>query len=832
MSGEKEIVTHNETQIRENTQMNLQEYEKKHTKFLRENLAECTVLLKKNDQFPLSAPERIALYGSGVRHTIKGGTGSGEVNSRYFVSVEQGLEDAGFEITTKYWLDAYDQIRIDAHKQFIKDIKVDARKKHTLAILEGMGAVMPEPSYDLPLEGEGETAIYVLSRISGEGSDRNPKAGDILLSDTERRDILAINRKYKKFMLVLNVGGPVDLTPVLSVENILVLSQLGVETGNVLADILLGKSNPSGKLATTWSSWKDYSTVGDFGDMNDTYYKEGIYVGYRYFDSIGKRALFPFGFGTSFALFEFDEYECLLNKTEVTVNVMVKNIGKYTGKEVVQVYVSAPQKKMDKAYQDLAAWTKTSNLEPGKFEKVSITFDMKDLASYDTKQAQYVLEQGEYIIRVGNSSVDTLPIAKICLDLDAVVKKVRNTCGDCGFDDWKPECVLSQTSVEGIPVLQLESSLFNTVETIYDTEYDIAPEIDKLNDAQLVYMNVGAFDPKGGLLSVIGNASKSVAGAAGESTDMLKTVGIPTMVMADGPAGLRLSQKYTIDENGIHSLGEGMPASMMELMPTPVKWFMEKSQKNKKIDESKIHYQYATAIPIGTAIAQSWNLDFAKDCGDIVGAEMEMFGVHLWLAPALNIHRSIRCGRNFEYFSEDPVISGKFAAALTKGVQNHPGCGTTIKHYAANSQETNRYNSNSRVSERAMREIYLKGFGICIEEAQPHAVMTSYNLLNGVHTSERRDLIEDVLRSEYGFEGIVMTDWVIFGMSNRKSMYRGAIASETVMAGSNLFMPGSKADYKDVCKALQDGKVTRKQLKINATKTYHMARKLCDKEMQ
>ena len=809
--------------------MNLQDYEKKHTEFLREHLAECTVLLKKNGQFPLSRPEKIALYGSGARNTIKGGTGSGEVNSRYFVSIEQGLIDAGFEITTNYWLDAYDQIRADAHKQFIKDIKARARKKHTLAILEGMGAVMPEPSYDLPLEGEGDVAVYVLSRISGEGSDRNPEAGDILLGDTERRDILALNRKYKKFMLVLNVGGPVDLTPVLSVENILVLSQLGVETGHGLADILLGKTNPSGKLATTWSAWKDYSTIGDFGDMNDTYYKEGIYVGYRYFDSVGKRALFPFGFGTSYTSFELDEYECLLDNTKVTVNLTVRNTGKYAGKEVVQVYVSAPQKNLDKAYQDLAAWAKTSHLEPGTSEKVSVTFDMKDLVSYDTEQNQYVLEQGDYVVRAGNSSVDTLPVAKISLDADVIIKKVRHTCGNCGFEDWKPETVVQSEVPEDVTVLCLDSQSFKTTEIVYDREYEIAPEIEKLNDEQLVYMNIGAFDPNGGILSVIGNASKNVAGAAGESTNVLKDMGIPAMVMADGPAGLRLSQKYTVDEKGVHSLGEGMPESMMNLMPTPVKWVMNMGKKDKKLDPSKTYYQYATAIPIGTAIAQSWNLDFAKACGDIVGTEMEMFGVHLWLAPALNIHRSIRCGRNFEYFSEDPLISGKFAAALTNGVQSHPGCGTTIKHYAANSQETNRYNSNSRVSERAMREIYLKGFGICIKEAQPRAVMTSYNLLNGVHTSERRDLIEDILRCEYGFEGIVMTDWVVFGMSNRKSAYRGAIPYETVKAGSDLFMPGSKSDYKNVLAALADGKVTRKQLKINATRVYRMVYKLCEK---
>ena len=203
----------------------------------------------------------------------------------------------------------------------------------------------------------------------------------------------------------------------------------------------------------------------------------------------------------------------------------------------------------------------------------------------------------------------------------------------------------------------------------------------------------------------------------------------------------------------------------MEMMPAPAKFAMKLLSGGGKVKKGvKVRSQYCTAIPIGTALAQSWNLDFAEGCGDIVGDEMERFGVHLWLAPALNIHRSIRCGRNFEYFSEDPLIGGKMSAALTIGVQKHENCGTTIKHFCANNQETNRYTNNSQVSERAMREIYLRGFEICVKESRPHALMTSYNLLNGVHTSERRDICVDILRSEWGYEGLVMTDWLISAM--------------------------------------------------------------------
>jgi beta-glucosidase len=215
-------------------------------------------------------------------------------------------------------------------------------------------------------------------------------------------------------------------------------------------------------------------------------------------------------------------------------------------------------------------------------------------------------------------------------------------------------------------------------------------------------------------------------------------------------------------------------------------------------------------------------------CGDIVGTEMEAFGVHLWLAPALNIHRSVLCGRNFEYFSEDPLISGKMAAALTMGVQAHPGCGTTIKHYAANNQEYNRFGNNSHISQRALREIYLKGFGICVKESQPKAVMTSYNLLNGQHTAESTDLCEAILRREWGFEGIIMTDWVVGNgiMNSRQDIHPAVKPQLVAAAGGDLFMPGCKADYKNILKGLAKGHLTRKQLQINATRVYRMAKQL------
>ena len=269
------------------------DYELRHIEALRKDLAGCTVLLKKDGSFPLEKPCTLAAYGSGVRRTIRGGTGSGEVNSRCIVTIEEGLQQAGFTLTGMEWHTGYEQAREKAHKAFLKQLKKDAKAAKQNFILYGMGKVMPEPEYDLPLNAEGDAAIYVVSRISGEGNDRTPLKGDIRLTDSEVRDILALDKKFTRFMLVLNVGGVVDLSPVMSVRNILLLSQLGVETGCALADILLGKANPSGKLTTTWAAFEEYPEMPDFEDMNETRYREGIYVGYRYYDKAGVAVRWP-----------------------------------------------------------------------------------------------------------------------------------------------------------------------------------------------------------------------------------------------------------------------------------------------------------------------------------------------------------------------------------------------------------------------------------------------------------------------------------------------------------------------------------------------------------
>ncbi len=889
------------------------EYERQHLAMLRPHLADCCVLLKKDGKFPLDGPCKLAAYGNGVRGTLKGGTGSGEVNSRYFVTAEMGLVDAGFELVSKDWLEAYDMVRTEAKKAFIKQIKDEARAAHTIAALYGMGAVMPEPEYGLPLLTEGakldgpaagpssetakpaadaakpaaDAAIYVLSRICGEGSDRKPIKGDFKLTDTEVSDILALSRAYDRFMLVLNVGGPVDLSPVTGVQNILVLSQLGVDTGAVLADILLGRTVPSGKLATTWSAFEDYCPDIDLGDPDDTYYREGIYVGYRWFDTAGKEPLYPFGYGLSYTEFEIGGaavssgaaegrapdnagIKVAANGTLVRVSAAVRNVGKYSGRETVQLYVSAPQGRLDKPFQQLAGFAKTRLLAPGESQTVEIEFDLKDIASFDAAPvknpagctgptgdtwAAYVLEWGSYVLRLGNSSRNTEPAAVLELDADAVTRVVPRILQDPGFEDKKygqggaveadpaaeiPGTPAGEAAVDAdlatsgrsadsfaaegaIPVIRIRATNIKTEAAPADLADESLPAMGALTDKQLAELCVGNFAQGLGAVSVIGEASSLVAGAAGQTCAMGD---LPAIVMADGPAGLRLAKKFYRDAKGAHALGGAtMPESISELLPAPLAAGIKLlgGGKDKTPKNCSPEFQYATAIPIGTALAQSWDLEFARLCGDIVGDEMQRFGVQLWLAPALNIHRSVLCGRNFEYFSEDPLISGKMAAALTLGVQSHPGCGATIKHYAANNQEKNRMNSNSRVSERAMREIYLRGFEICVKEAQPKAVMTSYNLLNGEHTSESAGLIRQFLRCECGFAGIVMTDWVIGIASMGKHKYRGAKPGCVAKAGGDLFMPGSKADMDDILSALKKGELSRSQLVKNASRVIKMA---------
>ena len=803
--------------------MKLFDHEKKHLRELRKSAAGCTLFLKRNGDFPLDAPCEIGLYGSGARQTRKGGTGSGDVNSRFYVTAEKGLERAGFTITSKDWIDRYDQVKKENHEHFVKQIKSEALKSGMLPIQYSMGKVECDCDYDIPL-GSGDTAVYVLSRICGEGADRQWVRGDILLTKTEISDILQLKANYKRFMLVLNVGGPVDLSPVVeSVDNILLLSQLGAVTGVVLADILLGKADPSGKLTATWIAEKDRESIGEFGDINNTRYKEGVYVGYRYYETEGVKPLFPFGFGKSYTDFELQPESAGLHDGILEVSVSVKNTGSRAGREVVEVYASLPDDRIDQPVRVLAGFEKSPVIEAGEEKTVSVKVDLRDIASFDEIAACYIIPAGDTIISVGEDSSDVKTVCVLRAAIDIRIKQVRNSLGETDFTDFVPDKKRAQAT-SGAAIIELSEETIECAEIFYDDAEPVDPIAAQMTDEELALASVGAFGDSA-VASVIGQAGQKVPGSAGETYENNEK-GIRGLVMADGPAGLRLDRKYGVDSNGVYSYGNPMFNSMLEFSPRVAQIYpaiQRKKAERRTARGGEVKYQFATAIPIGTAIAQSWDVEFARDCGYIVGSEMEIYDVDIWLAPALNVQRDIRCGRNFEYFSEDPLISGYMAAAITNGVQEHEGRYVTLKHYAANNQETNRMASNSCVSERALREIYLRGFEIAVRKSSPAFVMNSYNLINGVHTSERHDLITDVLRSEFGFEGAVMTDWIVPGMTNKNSEWSYPDPAKVAAAGTSVFMPGTKHDYEDILTGHKTGKVTREQLEINVTRLLQFA---------
>ena len=831
----------------------MEAYEIDHLAAVRALAPECMVLLRSDGAFPLAEPGEIALFGSGARRTIKGGTGSGDVNSRHVTTIEEGLEAAGFTIVSRPWLEAYDRVRDQAHQDFIADIRTEAAERGVPAIMIGMGSVMPEPEYSIPLDVDAgtdpETAVYVLARISGEGSDRIPEAGDLRLTDTEIRDILTLNERFEKFLLVLNVGGVVDLSPLGDVGNILLLSQLGATIGDAFTDVLLGRAYPSGKLATTWAAWDEADQIGDFGDPDDTHYREGIYVGYRFYDSVGKEPLFPFGFGLGYTAFDIQTRQVSLDGARVSIDLDVTNTGERPGKETVQVYVSVPAGRLDQPLQALAGFIKTDEIAPGATAHITIDIDLTDLASYDESTRATILEAGRYLLRAGTSSRQLSPVAVVELAQDATVRCLTGDLGEPGFTDWKPEAPASLDIPAGLPVLAVDPAHLRRPDVAEPIEQS-APEgfsealalARGLSDDELIHTVLGDYRRGEESGSVIGAASTTVIGAAGQTTTRI--LGLPSIIMADGPAGLRLAPTYGVDADGPFSLGDSsLPATFLELMDDAGREALGIADASEPREPAEIREQYTTAIPIGTALAQSWNPALAQRLGDIVGAEMERFGVDLWLAPAFNLHRCVLCGRNFEYLSEDPLLAGRIAAAITRGVQSHPGRGVTIKHLACNNQETNRLNSNSNVSPRALRDLYLRAFEICVRRARPAAVMTSYNLINGVHTSESVELLEVILRQEWGFDGLVMTDWVVDGMTRSDMKHPRATAAATIKAGNELFMSGGEPDREDLLTALgrgsdarpsaaqaesDDGGVglTRAELEKQAARVIRMARRL------
>lgn len=791
--------------------MELFDYEKDHLRMLENVSSECTLFLKRNNDFPLKVPGDIDLYGNGIRHTIKGGTGSGNVDVHEFLNIEQAFERAGFNVRSKKWLDLYDEEYDRQKKLFIEKNKKEAKEKKINAIAYSLGQNLAEFEYNFPIEINSDVAIYVLARNSGEGRDREVVKGEFLLTDTEIRNILFLNKKYKKFMLVLNVAAPIDLTPILEVENIFLLSQLGTLTSTILVEILLGNRYPSGKLADTWAKIEDYPFYQEFAKLDDTFYKEDIFVGYRYFETFNKKPTFEFGYGKGYTDFEIETNNIEKKEDKFSIDVDVKNIGKYLGKEVVQLYLESSTCEVKRCNKILVGFAKTKELKPNENDVLNISFSLRDFPIYNPRSGEYYVKSGMYNLSIGNSSKNTATICSIYVNEDIIISKTRTTLGnDVVFNELKPDDIVLKRQLKHFEISKIDFPFPHEVR--YKKYKPDTPDIVKtLSDKELVLFCLG--DIKNSIRGMIGQSCEQVLGGAGETCLKIRSIH-KSLSMVDGPAGLRICKEYVTTPYGKNYMVSTDPMfrEFSYYLPKIAHGLFINDNNRKKRGER--HYQYTTAIPVATALAQSFSRDVLSRCGDIVRNEMEMFGVDLWLAPAMNIHRHVLCGRNFEYYSEDPFLTSECAIAIIKSVQSKNNKGVVVKHFACNNQETNRTNSNSVVSARALREIYLLPYQKVIKEATPVALMVSYNLLNGIHTSENYTLLNDIIRCEFAFDGLLMTDWYVTGqnMISKENKYPYAQAYKNLLAGINICMPGGKGDIKNLMNALKTGKIERRDL--------------------
>ena len=777
------------------------------------------VLLENNNNvLPMASSGNVALFGGGAVKTVKGGTGSGDVNQRSVTSVWDGFKNAGYNVTSESWLNEFEAY-------------YDEETGGSSGGLWGSPKVEDTLISDAQIEEAKQdgttTAVYVIARNSGEFADRLDAEGDYQLWGNEEENLKKVAANFDNVIVVLNVGGIIDTKffhEIEGLDSLLLMSQAGMRGGDAVVKVLNGEVTPSGKLTDTWAvNYEDYSSSEGFGanDENVTQedYTDDIYVGYRYFDTFNVTPAYEFGYGLSYTDFNIDVKDVTVDEENVTVDVKVTNVGKqYSGKEVVEVYFSAPDGALEKPYQELATYGKTDTLAPGESQELTLSYATTEMSSYSEDLAAYVMENGDYVVRVGNSSRNTSVEAVINLDSNKVTEQLSNQMvQDEEIDTLSNEGATPYTyegEAEEIAKAERFELDANAIETVnnaseYDDEsvisyvyegsdytvvdqeanprYTKAPSGNNTTPSQLIepyeetiqYVEKTKENPTlldvyqgtvtmeellaslsveemsyiveglgwgGGSEPIIGAQANSVRGAAGETTSRYyETRAIPNTVLADGPAGIRITQSYT--ENGT------------------------------------TYYQYCTAFPIGTLIAQSWDKDVAKQFGEAIGEEMLEMGVTMWLAPGMNIHRNPLCGRNFEYYSEDPLVAGVTAASTTLGVQSNEGIGVTIKHYAGNNQENNRNAVNNTITERALREIYLKGFEIAVKTANPMAIMTSYNLNNSMPAADDYDLCTDIPRGEWGFNGLVMTDWGGGQSTPVNSMH----------AGNDLIMPGGSS---------------------------------------
>jgi len=733
----------------------------RHIQLSRRAACEGSVLLKnKNGFLPLEKGKRVAVFGNAQIDYVKGGSGSGMVHTVYVRNIYDGLKMKAGKV------DVFDSLSL-----FYTDYVVNEYKNG------GENGRLKEPKVPASLMRSAseftDTAIITICRFSGEGFDRynDDKNKYFDLEDGEKEMIADVLANFEHVVVLLNVGSAINTAWLANedkIESAILLWQGGIEGGLAAADMLVGDDAPSGKLPDTFArSFEDYPTSAGFHESEDyVKYTEDIFVGYRYFETIpGKQecVVYPFGHGLTYTEFKISDIFVCSNGKRIFVNADVTNIGNRAGKEVVQVYYSAPKGRISKEKIALAAFAKTPLIQPGKTVTVNMMFNVSDMASFDdmgdVEKSAYVLEKGEYKIFVGTSVRDNVCADyKYVLEEDVIVEKLNSYCAPKKLE----KRLMADGTFRSVPVCAEEKQKAFPVK--YHNEYKPKDKVIELYDVDEGRATLDEFISQMSneelMLLLCGKPETGVS--AGTIGGVFKYRVMP-IATADGPSGLRLHW-----QRGVRP----------------------------------------TAFPVPTARAASFNTALEEEIGKAIALECKENNIQVWLGPGMNIHRNPLCGRNFEYYSEDPIVAGKMSAAAVRGAESER-VAATPKHFAANNKETNRLESDSIVSERALREIYLKGFEICVKEAYPKTIMSSYNRINGVHGSENAELLTGILREEWGFEGMVSSDW-----ENTAEHYR------EVIGGTDVRMPGNqegllKAPY-------EAGLITRDQMAVCVKRALEM----------